>query len=64
VPTGANGQPALAAYTRAEDGGYALHTLQVFTVTEAGISRNTVFQDPDLFARFGLPERIDEASRQ
>jgi RNA polymerase sigma-70 factor, ECF subfamily len=58
VPVGANGQPALAAYVRAQDGGYTLHTLQVFTVTESGISRNTVFQDQDLFAYFDLPERI------
>ena len=61
LPTGANGQPALAAYTRAEDGGYTLHTLQVFTVTEAGVSRNTVFQDRELFRYFGLPERIPGA---
>jgi RNA polymerase sigma-70 factor, ECF subfamily len=61
VPVHANGQPALAAYARAEDGGYALHTLQVFTVTESGISRNTTFQDQDLFAYFGLPERITGA---
>jgi RNA polymerase sigma-70 factor (ECF subfamily) len=58
VPTRANGQPALAAYTRAQDGGYHLHTLQVFTVTGAGISRNTVFQDQDLFDSFGLPGKI------
>jgi RNA polymerase sigma-70 factor (ECF subfamily) len=61
VPVHANGQPALAAYTRAGDGGYALHTLQVFTVTASGISRNTSFQDQDLFAYFGLPERITGA---
>ncbi|GII52359.1 RNA polymerase sigma factor [Planotetraspora thailandica] len=61
VPAHANGQPALAAYTRAADGGYALHTLQVFTVTDSGISRNTVFQDQDVFAYFGLPERITGA---
>jgi RNA polymerase sigma-70 factor (ECF subfamily) len=61
VPVHANGQPALAAYTRAEEGGYVLHTLQVFTVTESGISRNTTFQDQDLFAYFGLPERITGA---
>jgi RNA polymerase sigma-70 factor (ECF subfamily) len=61
LPAQANGQPALAAYTRAEGGGYALHTLQVFTVTESGISRNTSFQDQDLFAYFGLPEKITGA---
>jgi len=61
VPVHANGQPALAAYTRAADGGYVLHSLQVFTVTELGISRNIVFQDRDVFACFGLPERITGA---
>ena len=58
VPVGANGQPALAAYTRDADGGYALHTLQVFTVTADGISRNSTFQDPDVFAPL-RPSRPD-----
>jgi RNA polymerase sigma-70 factor, ECF subfamily len=47
------GQPGFAAYRRVGDG-YVLHTLQVFTVTSAGISRNSVFQEPDVFATFGL----------
>ena len=58
VRTAANGQPALAAYWRVEGGGYHLHTLQVFTVTAAGISRNTVFQDAEVFAAFGLAEKL------
>ena len=49
----ANGQPGFAAYRRAGDG-YELHTLQIFTVTAAGISRNSVFQDSEVFASFGL----------
>jgi RNA polymerase sigma-70 factor (ECF subfamily) len=49
----ANGQPGFAAYRRT-GGGYELHTLQVFTVTAGGISRNSVFQDPDVFSSFGL----------
>ena len=61
VPVHANCQPALAAYTRAGNGGYALHSLQVFTVTESGISRNTSFQDQDMFSYFGLPEEITGA---
>ena len=52
------GAPALAAYARAGDGGHILHSLQVFTVAGRGITRTTVFQSPDLFACFGLPERI------
>jgi RNA polymerase sigma-70 factor, ECF subfamily len=63
VPVHANGQPALAAYTRAQHRGYALNTLQVFTVTASGISRNTAFQDQDLFATFGLPKEITGAER-
>lgn len=54
----ANGQCGFAAYRRVEDA-YHLHTLQVFTVTGAGIARNSVFQEPDVFASFGLPERVD-----
>jgi RNA polymerase sigma-70 factor (ECF subfamily) len=54
----ANGQPGFAAYRRAGDG-YELHTLQVFTVTAEGISRNSVFQDSEVFASFGLPAGLD-----
>ncbi|WP_345434101.1 sigma-70 family RNA polymerase sigma factor [Actinoallomurus vinaceus] len=54
-PVSANGQPAVAAYTPGEDGLHHLHTLQVFTVTDAGIERTTVFQDPEVFALFRLP---------
>jgi RNA polymerase sigma-70 factor, ECF subfamily len=57
-PVGANGQPGFAAYRRAGDG-YELHTLQVFTVTAEGISRNSVFQDPEIFASFGLAATLD-----
>ncbi|MCL2733759.1 MAG: sigma-70 family RNA polymerase sigma factor [Actinomycetia bacterium] len=54
----ANGQPGFAAYRRAGDR-YELHTLQILTVTSAGISRNSVFQDPEVFASFGLPAGLD-----
>jgi RNA polymerase sigma-70 factor (ECF subfamily) len=50
----ANGQPGFAAYRRV-GGGYELHTVQIFTVTDTGISRNSVFQDAEVFASFGLP---------
>jgi RNA polymerase sigma-70 factor, ECF subfamily len=58
VPTAANGQPAVAAYLRGRNGAYHVHTLQVFTVTESGISHNVVFQDSSLFATFRLPPRL------
>jgi RNA polymerase sigma-70 factor, ECF subfamily len=56
IRTSANAQPAVAAYCRAADGAYELHTLQVFTVTAAGVARNVVFQDPQVFRSFALPE--------
>ena len=57
-PVAGNGQPGFAAYRRV-DGGYELHTLQIFTVTAGGISRNSVFQDSEVFASFGLAARLD-----
>ncbi|MEJ7650733.1 MAG: RNA polymerase subunit sigma-70 [Nakamurella sp.] len=54
----ANGQPGFAAYRRIA-AGYELHTVQIFTVTTEGISRNSVFQEPEVFASFGLAPRLD-----
>jgi RNA polymerase sigma-70 factor (ECF subfamily) len=59
VRTAANGQPAVGAYVKSPNGLYEAHTLQVFTVTAAGISRTTVFQDADLFPLFELPLVLD-----
>jgi RNA polymerase sigma-70 factor, ECF subfamily len=58
----ANRQPGFAAYWRV-GGSYELHTLQIFTVTAKGISRNSVFQDSAVFASFGLPSVLDIQSR-
>ena len=52
-PVSANGQPGFAAYRRI-GGTYTLHTLQLFTVGPDGITRNSVFQDDDVFTCFGL----------
>lgn len=52
-PVSANGQPALAAYCRGA-AGHELHTLQVLTVTAAGIAHNVVFQDPSVVTAFRL----------
>ncbi len=54
----ANDQPGFAAYRHVR-GGYELHTLQIFTVTAEGISRNSVFQDSEVFASFGLAAGLD-----
>ncbi|MFD7999641.1 sigma-70 family RNA polymerase sigma factor [Streptomyces mirabilis] len=58
-PIAANGQPGFAAYRRGDSGAFELHTLQVFTVTDAGISRTTVFQDIEVFAAFGLDTKSE-----
>jgi RNA polymerase sigma-70 factor (ECF subfamily) len=57
-PVAANGQPGFAAYRR--DGArYEIHTLQIFAITVEGISRNTVFQESEVFASLGLTAQID-----
>ncbi|MFI8230296.1 sigma-70 family RNA polymerase sigma factor [Streptomyces sp. NPDC085900] len=55
---GAGGEPAFAAYAPTAQGGFRLHTLQVFTVTGGRIARNVVFADPRVFEAFGLPPEI------
>jgi len=54
IPAPANGQPAFAAYAW-EDNQFRLHTLQVLSVSDAGVSRNTVYMDKEVFEIFGLP---------
>lgn len=62
LPTSANGQPALAAYVRGDDGAYHANSIQVFTITNAGIRRNVVFLDPNLFPLFGFAPTLAESA--
>ena len=55
VRTSANGQPALACYQRDADGACHAHSVQVLTVTEAGVRAVMAFHRADLFPLFGLP---------
>ena len=55
IPVTANGQPAFAVYQRGPDGAYHAHAVLVLTVTATGIARIIAFQNPGLFASFGLP---------
>lgn len=48
VPTRANNQPAVIAYTRTDDGGYEPYGVQVLTLIGTRISRITAFNDPSL----------------
>jgi RNA polymerase sigma-70 factor (ECF subfamily) len=56
IPTAANGQPALAAYIRGCDGIYRAHSICVLTTAASRVTRVTSFNDPGLFATFGLPQ--------
>jgi RNA polymerase sigma-70 factor (ECF subfamily) len=58
VPTGANGQPALAGYKRGRDGVYRARVIEVFTCTAGGIARITAFTEAGLFPAFGLPPEL------
>jgi RNA polymerase sigma-70 factor (ECF subfamily) len=66
VRVAANGQPAVAAYvgpgSGSGSGEYQLHSLQVLTVTPAGVGRNVVWAEPGVFATFGLAPRLDPAA--
>jgi len=55
IPTSANGQPAVGAYLRRDDGAHRAHSVQVFTFADSGLARIVAFVDPHLFATFGLP---------
>jgi RNA polymerase sigma-70 factor, ECF subfamily len=55
LATGANGQPAVAAYTRDQHGNYQPYGICVLTVTAEGIRRISSFGDPGLVAVFGFP---------
>lgn len=63
VPTSANGQPAAAAYRRGSDGLHHAFGVAVLTTTRTGIARITVFGEPGLVSRFGLPPVAPNGSR-
>ncbi len=58
TPTMANGQPAAAAYRRV-DGAYHAYGIVLLTTTPTHITKITAFADPDLFAVFNLPTRVE-----
>jgi ketosteroid isomerase-like protein len=59
VPIRANGQLAFAHYARAEDR-FAPRAISVLTLRGTQITDLTIFRSPDVLARFGLPEPLDE----
>jgi RNA polymerase sigma-70 factor, ECF subfamily len=60
-PMRANGQPAFAHYSRDPyAGAFLAHGIHVLGLDGDRIRDITIFRTPEAFARFGLPERIDE----
>jgi RNA polymerase sigma-70 factor, ECF subfamily len=55
LPASANGQPAVVAYHRGDDGGYLPYGIVVLTAASGGISRITAFGDPGLVTASGFP---------
>ncbi|MDQ6937256.1 MAG: sigma-70 family RNA polymerase sigma factor [Actinomycetota bacterium] len=55
----ANGCPAFAHYHPSRSGGHEPFAIQLLEVKEGRIARLTHFLDPQLFAAFGLPARLD-----
>ena len=62
IPVAANGQPALAAYLRGHDGEYRAHSICVLTIAASRVARVTSFNDPGLFAAFGLLQTVPAAA--
>ena len=59
VPTSANGGPAVGIYNPTEDGTYAPWAVVVLETSGGKISGLHHFIYPELFAYFGLPERLE-----
>ena len=63
VRTGANGQPAVAAYMPAPHGGHRGYVLMVFDLSGTRIRSITGFQDPRLMSAFALPATLPSSGR-
>jgi RNA polymerase sigma-70 factor, ECF subfamily len=58
MPITASGQPALAGYMRNEESGaFEPESIVVLTLRGDRIEEITAFRTPELFSRFGLPDR-------
>jgi RNA polymerase sigma-70 factor, ECF subfamily len=59
IPTSANGQPAFAHYIWSDEANaFVAEGLAVLTLDGDRIAELTVFREPELFERFGLPDRV------
>jgi hypothetical protein len=61
IPTRANGQPAFGQYLFDEEAdAYLPHGIVVLTLKGDRIGEMTIFRDRRGFARFALPERVED----
>jgi len=60
VPTQANGQLAVAGYLRDDTDAYTAYALDVLEIRGDRIASVAAFLSPDVFAAFGLPERLTD----
>jgi RNA polymerase sigma-70 factor (ECF subfamily) len=59
IPTSANGQPAFGHYIWVEEeNAFVAEGVAVLTFDGNAIAEMTIFRDPELFERFGLPARL------
>ena len=55
IPSAANGQPAVVAYARHDDGLFHAHGVQVLAFSGSSVAHIVSFNDPSLVAWFGWP---------
>ncbi|MFG3442990.1 RNA polymerase subunit sigma-70 [Nonomuraea sp. NPDC047897] len=55
LPISVNGRPGFGVYRRSPGGDYRAYTIDVLTITGAGLERIEVLEDRALFGTFGLP---------
>ncbi|MGQ0826335.1 MAG: sigma-70 family RNA polymerase sigma factor [Actinomycetota bacterium] len=60
MPTIANGAPAFGQWRPDPDGGYSPWAIHVLELSAGAISGIHFFVDPELFALFGLPDRLED----
>jgi RNA polymerase sigma-70 factor, ECF subfamily len=59
APIKANGAPAFAQWRADPEGGFSAWSIHVLTLSAGAITAMDFFVDPDLFALFDLPVRLD-----
>jgi RNA polymerase sigma-70 factor (ECF subfamily) len=64
IPTAGNGQPGIAMYRLDRDGVHRAHSIQLLTITAAGVAHVVSFRNPALFPKFSLPLAYPRADQE